>query len=41
MVVLIYSNPKYTVEELASQELKRTRQTEGQQADELAAPSAS
>ena len=32
---------EYTVEELASQELKRTRQTEGQQADELAAPSAS
>ena len=32
---------EYTVEELASQELERTRQTEGQQADELAAPSAS
>ena len=33
--------PEYTDEELTSQELERTRQTEGQQADELAAPSVS
>ena len=32
---------EYTDEELASQELERTRQTEGQQADELPAPSVS